>query len=124
MTMLNINSVITVGKFKNKTVEYILNTNKKEIFNLIKQGLIFDDNVLSLAGIKKNVRDMKVVQIFTEHEKDNRVYEKETASLSKILKEIRTIDNVLEFDENDEINRVTQSSNTTNEYEEMDIDNL
>lgn len=125
MTMiLNIHSEVTIGKHKGRSVNDILNIDKKEIFNLIKQGLLFDDEVLSIAGIKKSVRDVKVLQVFVEHEKDNKKYEKETASLSKILKEIRTLDNIPEIDENENINQITQNTNNSNEYEEIDIDNI
>ena len=115
---LNINSVITSGNYKGKTVKDVLENGKKEIFNLIKQGFLFDDEVLSLAGIKKNVRDVTVENVFVEHEKDNKIYEKETTSLSKILKEIRTIDNI---DENEE-NGVSLSQNDNDNFEEINID--
>ena len=93
---LKLDSTITEGEFKDKTVKEVLECGKKNIFSLIKTGLLFDDEVLSLAGIKKNIRDVKVTQICADHEKDTRVYQKETASLTKILKEIRTIDNIEE----------------------------
>jgi hypothetical protein len=111
--MLNINSEVTIGKYKGKIIKDILKNDKKEIFNLLKQGVSFDDNVLSLAGIRKNIRNVKITQVFTEYEKDTKIYEKETISLSKILKEIRTLDNVSETDEND-----------NNGYEEIDIDGI
>ena len=115
---LNINSEITAGIHKGKTVKEVLENGKKEIFSLIKQGFSFDDEVLSLAGIKKNVRDVTIKQVFVEHEKDNKIYEKETTSLSKILKEIRTIDNI---DENEE-NNVNMPQNDSDEFEEINID--
>lgn len=122
--ILNIHSEVTIGKHKGRSVNDILNIDKKEIFSLIKQGLSFDDEVLAIAGIKKSVRGVKVLQVFAEHEKDNKKYEKETASLSKILKEIRTLDNIPEIDENENINQITQNANNSNEYEEIDIDNI
>ena len=115
---LNINSEITTGIHKGKTVKEVLENGKKEIFSLIKQGFSFDDEVLSLAGIKKNVRDVTIKHVFIEHEKDNKIYEKETTSLSKILKEIRTIDNI---DENEE-NNVNMPQNDSDEFEEINID--
>lgn len=123
--ILNINSEIPSGPYKGKKVNDILSSNKKDIFKLLKEGLLFDDEVLSIAGIKKNIRDVKVEQILVEHEKDTKVYEKETTSLSKILKEIRTIDNVSESDENSN----SQSSDDDNDesedgYFEIDTDFL
>ena len=114
--VLNINSVIAKGEHKGKTVNDVLSIGKKEIFSLIKEGFSFDDNVLLMAGIKKNVRDVKVSNIFVEHEKDTKSYEKDTVSLSKILKEIRTIDNLDETIEAE----IAASDDTNNEdYEEV-----
>ena len=122
--MLNINSEMTVGKYKGKTVKYILENDKKEIFNLLKQGVSFNDDVLSLAGIKKNIRNVKITQVFTEHKKDTKIYEKETASLSKILKEIRTLDNIPEIEENENAGQIANTTDDSNDYEEIDIDNI
>lgn len=116
--MLNINSEVYIGKYKGKIVKDILKNDKKEIFNLLKQGISFDDNVLSLAGIKKNIRNVKITQVFADHEKDTKIYEKETVSLSKILKEIRTLDSISEIDEN------INTTDDSNGYEEIDIDNI
>ena len=112
---LNINSEITSGKYKGKTVGDLV-TDKKIIFTLIKQGVIFDDEVLSKAGIKKIIRDVKVEQILVDHEKDNKVYQKETTSLSKILKEINTIENVTA--ENEEAKKQEEEKN--NIYENIE----
>lgn len=114
--ILNINSVIQNGKHKGKTIKDILDSNKKIIFELIKNGLLFDDEVLSIAGIKKNIRDVKVTHEFTEHEKDTKKYKKDTESLSKILKEIRVLDNLSENNGNN-----TDSSVQNNEYEDLDF---
>lgn len=122
--MLNINSEVTIGKYKGKIVKDVLKNDKKEIFNLLKQGVLFDDNVLSLAGIRKNIRNVKITQVFTEHEKDTKIYEKETISLSKILKEIRTLDNISETDENDNNGQIINTTNDSNGYEEIDIDSI
>ena len=112
---LNINSTIPNGKHRGKKVRDVLSDNRKDIFSLIKSGLSFDDEVLSLAGIKKNIRDVKVVQVFTDHVKDTRKYEKDTESLSRILKEIRTLDNI---NESAEAPEQQQNGNTDNQYDE------
>lgn len=93
MFKLTINSIIDKGRYKGKKISDLI-ADKKAIFSLIKEGISFDDEVLTLSGIKKNVRDVKVKQVFVEHEIDTNVYAKETASLQKILKEIRTLDNI------------------------------
>lgn len=97
MATLNIYSILDTGKYRGKKVgEMVDNKDKAELFKLIKKGYSFNDEVLSLIGIKKNVRDVKVSQILVDHVKDKKVYQKDTASLSKILKELRTIDNLNE----------------------------
>lgn len=65
---------------------------KKKVFSLIKKGIQFDDEVLEKAGIKKVVRDVEFKNVFVEHEKDKKTYEKDTVNLQKILKELRTLD--------------------------------
>lgn len=118
--VLNINSEITTGKHKGKVVKDIISENKKEIFSLIKDGMLFDDEVLSMAGIKKNIRNVKVTQVFTKHEKDDKVYEKDKESLSKILKEIRTIDNLSEM----VLPESPSDLNSNEEYDEINVDEL
>ena len=96
LNVLHKNSEITTGRYKGKTVNEVLEKDKKEIFYLIKKGVSFDDEVLSMSGITKKTSNVRFSQVFVEHAKDNKIYEKDTASLSKILKELRTIDNLNE----------------------------
>ena len=119
---LHINSVIGKGKYNGKKVSEII-SEKKVVFSLIKEGFEFEDEVLSMAGIKKTVMDVKVEQVFVEHDVDTKVYAKETASLQKILKELRTLDDG--GDIADEIPPSTNSNiSSSNDYDEIDIDNL
>lgn len=119
---LHINSVISVGENKGKKICDIV-TNKKAIFNLIKQGVQLDDEVLLQAGIKKTIRNVKVEHVFVEHETDNKVYEKETTSLQKILKEIRTLDDNAVM--TDEISQSTDRQiENSNDYDEINIDEI
>lgn len=96
---LSLNSIINSGKFNKQTVNEVLTNNKRDIFSLIKEGFSFDDEVLKLAGIKKNVKNSTVKNEIVEHDKDTKVYEVDTTPLHKILKEISTIDNY-SFSEN------------------------
>lgn len=112
---LDVNSIIDNGVFKNKKVIDIINNNKKDIFQLVKDGFSFNDEVLTLAGIKKIVKDVKTSNQIVEHIKDTKVYEIDKTPLHKILKEISTIDGYsmetiikedndeCEFDEDDDI---------------------
>lgn len=108
---LQLNSIIESGDFKNKKVVDIVTNNKKDIFKMIKSGFYFDDEVLTIAGIKKIVKDVKTSNQFVEHEKDSKVYEIDKTPLHKILKEIATIEGYT-FNEN--INK--------EESENVDID--
>lgn len=89
---LNLSSKITSGSFKNKTVESILtedrNENKKIIFNLIKEGFIFSDEVLEYVGIKKKIRNVELKESCVEHEKDTKTYPIDTIKLEKILESL------------------------------------
>ena len=104
--VLNINSKIEGGKYDGKTINSILKSNKKEIFNLIKEGYIFDDEVLALAGIVKKIKSNTFKQIVVDHDSDNKIYEKDTMSVAKIINDISTIDkmNYKEFDESEKCN--------------------
>ncbi len=116
---LQINSIIDNGKYKGQKVSDLVK-NKKIVFSLIKDGIDFDDTVLSLAGIKRNIRDVKVKQVLIEHDVDTRTYAKETTSLQKILKELRTLDNV--DDEN--LNSFSNTVKETNSDDITDIEDL
>lgn len=117
--ILNINSIIEKGKWKGKKVEEIISINKKTIFSLIKEGYLFSDEVLSKAGIKKRVKDVKIeTVIIPERIKDNTHLEKDAASLSKILKELHTIDNAAEnFNEKE---TKSEARNDSNCFKEKD----
>lgn len=85
-------SIINNDLFNNKQVIEIINDNKRNIFQLLKKGYEFDDEVLSLAGIKKNIKNVKTRNQIVEHDKDTKTYEIDKTPLHKILKEISTID--------------------------------
>lgn len=89
---LSLRDKIQGCKYKNKTIEEIISLDKKYIFQLIKQGYYFDDEVLEKSGIIKTVKQATVKLEIATHEKDERVYEKETESIKQILKNILTID--------------------------------
>ena len=57
---LGMDDVINVGKNNKITVSELVPV-KGEIFNLIKKGFEFDDEVLEKAHIKKIVRDEKII---------------------------------------------------------------
>ena len=62
MEVYHFDSVITEGKYKDKTVQEAFDTDKKVIFNLIKKyKYSFDDEVLAAANIKKIKHNIKKV---------------------------------------------------------------
>ena len=63
---LGMDDVVNVGKNDKITVSELVPV-KGEIFNLIKKGFEFDDEVLEKAHIKKIVRDEKINNIIVEH---------------------------------------------------------
>lgn len=94
MNKLTLNDTINVGRNKKVLVSDLVGI-KGEIFKYIKKGFYFDDEVLEKAGIKRTVREVKVYNVFVEHDKKQKVkvYPKETESLKNILKSLHTLDN-------------------------------
>lgn len=91
---LGMDDVVNVGKNNKKTVSELVPL-KGEIFNLIKKGFEFDDEVLEKAHIKKIIRDVqfKNVVVMHEQEKNKDKYVKESESLKTILKSLNTLEN-------------------------------
>ena len=96
MDKLKLDNIIEDGKYKGKMISELA-SNKKAIFELLKNGYNFDDEVLLQAGIKKTVRDIRTRTEVVEHEKDTKVYPKETVSISKILKDLETVVNQSQY---------------------------
>lgn len=94
MEILHKDSVITEkGRYKGKIVEEIINKNRKAIFAMIKKGIMFDDEVLEMAHIKKVEHPHTVTCEIERHSnKSHKKYEKDSAKLEDILKEINTLE--------------------------------
>ena len=91
--ILTMSDTVNIGKNKKVLVSDLVGV-KGEIFKLIKKGLQFDDEVLKEAHITKTIRDVKVCNVITTHEKDKkRTYGKETESVKNIIKSLNTLDN-------------------------------
>lgn len=93
---LNLDSIIEDGQYKGKRLSDLI-SDKKKIFNLISKGYVLSDDVLQKAGIKKSIRNVKTETVIVEHEKDDRVYEKDTMSVSKIIKDLETNERINQF---------------------------
>lgn len=101
MNKLKLNHIIEDGKYKGKKISELA-SNKKTIFELLKNGYNFDDEVLLQAGIKKTIRDVQIKTEVVEHIKDNKVYPKDTESITKILKDLQTVVNQTQFYDSDD----------------------
>lgn len=100
--ILHYNSVIeSADKYNGKQVSDLID--KGSIFQMIKRGYRFDDEVLKLANITKTVHDHRVELVVVDHEKDTKKYKKDTATLKEIIKEIDTLE-YDGYDEKPEIN--------------------
>jgi hypothetical protein len=78
---------------KNKVAVSELVEQKGEIFNLIKNGLQFDDEVLEKAHIKKTIRDVRGYCGIYSNEKEKKInLPKDTKNVKSILKSINTIE--------------------------------
>jgi hypothetical protein len=91
---LTLNDSINVGKGKKKVLVSDIVNIKGEVFKYIKQGYLFDDEVLKLAHITKHVGPVTIKNEIVER-KVNKIkeYPKETESLKNILKSLNTIEN-------------------------------
>ena len=94
MEILHKNSVITEhGRYEGKSVDEVITRNRKAIFSMIKKGVMFDDEVLSIAHIKKIEHPHTVTCEIERHaNKSTKKYEKDTAKIDEILKEINTLE--------------------------------
>lgn len=91
---LNLNSVISKGTYKGKTVEQLIALKRSEIIEMVKDGYSFDEEVYEKARYKHYVREEKSVSNeIVQHQVDNKVYTKDTEKLHKILKGLETINN-------------------------------
>lgn len=109
--VLSLNDTINIGKTKIILVSDIVKV-KGKIFDLIKNGFLFDDEVLKEAHITKIIRDVKFSNVFSSHQDESKkTYQKETESLKNILKSLNTLDNPTEETYNvDENKTVSEES--------------
>ena len=113
---LNIKSKVPCGKYKSTIVGDKLIADKKEILSLIKDGYAFTEEVLKEAKIIKRVTvEPHTYNRISEHQVDNKVYEKDTMSLKNILKSLHTIETSI-ADEN--VKEETVSNKNTDDTEE------
>ena len=117
--MLSMNDTINVGKNKHVLVSDIVHK-KGEIFNLIKDGFQFDDEVLKEAHIKKTIRDVKTKLVIVNHEKEKKKYKKETENLKNIIKSFHTIDNQANEVVNNESGNYNEEAENMSFIEEED----
>lgn len=84
---------VNIGKNKKIAISDVVKV-KGQIFNLIKKGFRFDDEVLKEAHIHKNVSNIKVYnEIAPRTETSSKAYGKESESLKNILKSLNILDN-------------------------------
>lgn len=120
MELLHLNSTISsADKYNGKTVQDIIETAKKgTIFQLIKRGYMFDDEVLKLCNITKTIRDRRTYNVISEHAaKDTKKYKKDTATLKEILKEINTIERETYGDEKENAEKEANEKEITEQEE-------
>ena len=115
---LGMDDIINVGRNKKVKVSELVDT-KGQIFNLIKKGIEFDDDVLKSAHIIKSNRNDTVSNVIIEHEcEKGKSYEKDKESLKTILKSLNTIDNQSEEAYDEDINIEQEEENILFEEDE------
>lgn len=128
MEVLHKDSVISDhGRYEGKTVEELVNKNRRAIFAMIKKGVIFDEEVLAMAHIKHVVHPTVVYNEIVHHDNTpKKKYEKDKAKLEDILKEINTLehegDNIPIEDEfnNDKMVSLDEAEDIAVEPNELD----
>lgn len=88
--ILEIESIINKGEFKGKKVSKILSDDKQNIFKMIKEGILFSDDVLEKAGIKKKIHSVSTVCSVVEHDKSEltKKLEVDTIDVTTLINEI------------------------------------
>lgn len=119
---LSLTDKINVGKKQRILVSDIV-SKKGELFKYIKRGYEFDDEVLEKAGVKKTIRNKRVINVVIDRDinESNKTYPKETESLRSVLKSLCTIDNQSynkNIDENSYEEKKVYSIDTINEDDE------
>lgn len=123
MGILSLDSTLKKGKYANKSIADLVNI-KGQIFSMIKEGYVFDDEVLKAAHITKVICDKNVHCSVTclEHPKDMRVLPVDTASMKQILSELNTLEAV--GDNVDDSDESSNSNNYENYIDSLIIDNF
>lgn len=122
MEILTMKSTLGKGKYMNQSVADLVKIDG-QIFSMIKEGYVFDDEVLAAAHVKKSIRNVKVYnRIGGDNVQNQKVLPKETASMKQILSEINNLGS-FEYDEEKE--NVDKYARTyENEIDTITIDNL
>ena len=92
---LNLNSIITVGKYNGKTVNEIIEEDRKAIIYLCQKGFYFEDEVFKKARYKHIIRDEKIIFEFVDKikQKPQKIYKKDTENIKNIIEGLSTINN-------------------------------
>ena len=105
--LLTMEDSINLGKGKKIAVTDLLKV-KGGVFEYIKNGYQFDDEVLEKAHIKKTIRNQRVTGEFaTPRITKTKTYEKDTESLKNILKSINTLENPKTNNNDDEDDNIS-----------------
>lgn len=108
---LNLNSVISKGTYKGKTVEQLIGLKRSEIIEMVKDGYVFEEEVYEKARYKHYVREVSCSNEIVQHQVDNKVYAKDTEKLHKILKGLETINNEPTSEEETQVNNENELYN-------------
>lgn len=106
---LKLTDTINKGEFKGKTIQTIIDNNKKDLFKLCQLGYQFNEEVYDYAGYKHTIRDINAYNQIIDNKckKEDKVYPKESESLYKILRNLLTIEKAY-INENNNIEEITE----------------
>lgn len=112
-------STIKIGTKDEKKVSDLVKE-KGRIFAMIKDGYIFDDDVLNAANITHVIRDVQIKNIITDKSSEkNEKLRKDTVSAKQIISELNGFNKCSdEFKDDSCDNYENQIDNITFEYDE------
>lgn len=116
MEKIKLDSVIETGSrsVKGKTVQEIINGNRRYIFDMIKKyKLNFDDEVLKEAHISKTIRNRKIYQEEINVSRDRDA----TIKPKKLKKDNKNIDDILDEIIDNYSSNISEKNNKDNQNE-------
>lgn len=113
--ILNLDSIVTLGKYNGKTVNEIIEKDRSAIVALSKKGLFFDDEVFAKARYTHIVNEAQFIMEIADRPKPKTIkpLKKDTENINKIIESLSTLEN---YSSNDYENEVDEDEDNETLY--------